>query len=658
MRQDDLKKRELLCTVKPQLKITGVTFSGYGMQYREKEKRIRQENDTEKQEETEGERIPEAPRMVLDRYVALAGVLHSRRENIKLPKKKSGIRNPKKWRKIPPEGEQRINTGMNGNGVGSAGIEREEMIRRCGICEKRAGVSGVKAESQKMEYILSNEQWDAVVEKAVCSIEERQRWQEGKGLQHTGNESGKEERLKRQEGEGQRQTKDESGREQRTDGVGKRNKNRGSKEEHEKKSPDRIKRELIRSFLIKEMLHEEGRSDSDSHFKLLEQLLKYDAGKAAGVIGRLLWKIIRKILLGILIFILGVCVSFIPFIFFLFFVISTYSYFMGFYDEDSEIQGQPQYIKNVVQEMYLDFYGELDAFRDQDGNNQLDYAYRTYSYTQEIIAVYLAETCSSGDFKEMGAQDNYPAYLMIDTAKERAQLFAVFEEFNYYTKQGIELTVTGEDGQDYQVPAEKMTIYCLSAAQWKAAHLPELSEPEAKLLENLLKQAGTATEGEGEYPFDGNAVPITDIVIPAGVDENLVYLAGFIKAEAGNQSSQGKVAVGYVILNRAGGASGNIKGVLTAPYQFSCYIPYHTVEKYLQGYAQMTDAQRSQDACWKAAEAVYYGTAENPIGDMRYYCNPKACSVGEAAQWRRIRANNSEDGIRIIGDHVFCRNCW
>ena len=43
---------------------------------------------------------------------------------------------------------------------------------------------------------------------------------------------------------------------------------------------------------------------------------------------------------------------------------------------------------------------------------------------------------------------------------------------------------------------------------------------------------------------------------------------------------------------------------------------------------------------------------------MKYYCNPKYCSVGEVRQWEKIRARNSDEQIKIIGDHVFCQNCW
>ena len=177
-------------------------------------------------------------------------------------------------------------------------------------------------------------------------------------------------------------------------------------------------------------------------------------------------------------------------------------------------------------------------------------------------------------------------------------------------------------------------------------------------MEALLKQA-ELFGGEEDGAFTGGAsVPIKDLSVPEGVDEKLLYLAGFLKAEAGNQEYIGKVAVGYVILNRSGGASGDIIGALTAPYQFSCYIPFHTVEQYLFEYTKMSEEERERDACWQAAEDVYYGREQNPIGDRKYYCNPIYCSVGEEEQWRRIREKNTEDEIMVIGDHVFCKNCW
>ncbi len=72
----------------------------------------------------------------------------------------------------------------------------------------------------------------------------------------------------------------------------------------------------------------------------------------------------------------------------------------------------------------------------------------------------------------------------------------------------------------------------------------------------------------------------------------------------------------------------------------------------------MTQEQREADSCYRAAAAAYYGTSANPIGGMKYYCNPKYCSAGETGQWAKIRARNSDDEIVIIGDHVFCKNGW
>ena len=248
--------------------------------------------------------------------------------------------------------------------------------------------------------------------------------------------------------------------------------------------------------------------------------------------------------------------------------------------------------------------------------------------------------------------------MFIDTDREEKLLKKVFKQFNYTKKETVKKKVTNEKGKEEEKNAEKMTVYCLTIEKWKDEYEKELPETAQTILADLMKEQTYMKPEENDNFVAGEAVPIEDLIIPEGVDENLIYLAGFIKAEAGNQSDIGKTAVAYVILNRAGGASGNIKGVLTAPYQFSCYIPYHTVEKYLYAYANMSQGQRETDSCYRAAAGAYYGTAENPIGSMKYYCNPKYCSVGEVRQWEKIRSRNSDEQIKIIGDHVFCQNCW
>lgn len=540
---------------------------------------------------------------------------------------------------------------------------REAMIRWCGIREQ-SRVSGVKTQEQKMSQILAGD--EQIEEPKICSQEEREFWEERRYEE--------EERREKFSGDaGTSQSWYEegnifSGREGiKNDGDKKKErqrkgKNTGvTKKEREQKTngSNHARRELLRKYMINELIHEPGNTDPNSHFKLAGQLLKNELRKPLYYIGILLQRALLKLLGMIISFILPAVPMVLAAVALIYFLTSPIAFFLGLFDDD-EITENPQNITNVVQEMYVEFYGDISTFEDSDANNQVEYIYGKNSKSREVIAVYLAEICMSSEYREMSMDDGYPAYLLVDTSKERERLTAVFEQFNYTEREEITVSGTNDEGEEWEAEAEKMSVYCLSIEQWKTEHLSELTRTEQNLLQTLLAQVAREDEAGGNDGFTGTgtSVPISDLVIPEGVDEDLVYMAGFIKAEAGNQPYQGKVAVAYVILNRAGGASGKIKGVLTAPYQFSCYIPYHTVEKYLQEYATMTDAQRSQDACWQAAVNAYNGTAANPIGGMKYYCNPAGCSAGATEQWRRIRARNSGSEIIIIGDHVFCQNCW
>lgn len=513
-------------------------------------------------------------------------------------------------------------------------IVREEMLRFCNIGEKRTAIPGIRTMEQHTQGIL--EQEDIRREPLVCHVKERAEWEDTK--------AGKKEKKP-----GRNAAKADSGKDTRADQTG--------NDYPEKRKTDRIKQKMLRDYIIKELIHEEGTIDPDSHFHLIASMVKHNILKLTAAGGKLLLKLVKCMLAAVFPYLLAAAAVLVPFVFLLMFLLNPVSYFSGIYDTREEVKEHPLYVKNVLQEMYEDFYGRISTFTDSDGNNQIHYETGKYSVFNEIMSVYLAQIVNEEDYGKTEEEDgNYPPYLLIDTVEERNLLQKVFEEFNDTKTEDIEVTVKGEDGKDREVSAKKMTVYCITVEKWKEAYLSGLTEDAQKMLDTLLATSESA--GDSYEPGTGNSIPITGMVIPEGVDEKLVYLAGFLKAEAGNQPYQGKVAVAYVILNRAGGASGNIKGVLTAPYQFSCYIPYHTVEKYLLEYASMTDAQRAQDACWKAAEAAYYGMADNPVGSMKYYCNPKACSVGAEEQWRKINARNTKDEIIVIGDHVFCSNCW
>ena len=558
---------------------------------------------------------------------------------------------------------------------------RKELMRLCGI-KQTAGLSGIKLQEQRMSGVFVPEEVLFDQEKSVCSIEERTRQDKEKQLflqddyaKELEEESDKKyfysEVWKGTDLESSWSNPLKSGAESLKKGKRLYTEGQGEGEENQpievgndetghanKKSPDKIRREMIRNHVIKELVHEEGKTDPESHFKLLKRLIMHDLLKPLESLKRLLVALLLKLFGAILSALLPVILILIPVLFLIYLILSPVSFFKGLFDAD-DIMQDPRNIRSVVREKYVEFQGKISTFQDADTNNQVEYIYGKYTDSQieEIMAVYLTLICTSEDYGKLDEDNGYPPYLIVDTVKEQDVLNEVFSQFNYTRTEGIIVHQMNNQGLEWDAQAEKMTVYCLTSEQWKDSYSLTISGAQEELLESMLDEV-EKNVAEGEDFTSGGSIPITDIKIPEHLDENLVYMAGFLKAEAGNQSYEGKIAVAYVMLNRAGGPTGNIKGILTAPYQFSCYIPYHTVEKYLQAYADMTDEDRAMDSCWQAASAAYYGTAENPIGGMKYYCNPKYCSVGETEQWRRIRAKNSPSEILIIGDHVFCQNCW
>lgn len=542
--------------------------------------------------------------------------------------------------------------------------DRNHMLNQYGIRNNYAAEREIRDSGQNMNRFSREDRTTILQEPQVCSIEERKK-------------------IENERCEAAKYTK--SGRKN-ADSL-----NPGYTEY--------AKAAMIKDFLIKEGLQEEGNKADVG--RLLGRIAKHEGKKALIYIGEKLLQLLWSIAAAILPFlILATCVILIVALI-LGFLMHPLSFFLVNYDTDEDLKGNPKYLKNTVQEMYVGFHGGISAFADQDEHNQVVYEYGNIPNTDAVLAVYLTELFKRPDYGSLTEDaETLQPYLLVDTDTEEKLLLDVFQEFNYIQMEEIEVqgsedspagsgepqsvvevdlpdtgtnvTELGELRADNQggvvkeeaedviqgeepaeiIKAEKMTVYCLSLMQWKRLHLSFLTEEEQELLK-LLEEYGAKTTGEA-----GDDIPIPDISIPDGADRNLIYMAAFIKAEAGNQSFRGQVAVANVILNRAGGPSGDIIGVLTAPYQFSCYIPFHTVEHYIAEYAAMPEAQRASDSCYLAAAGAYVGEHQNPIEDMKYYCNPKACSGGESVQWAKIRAKNEPDDIIVIGDHVFCRYCW
>ena len=110
--------------------------------------------------------------------------------------------------------------------------------------------------------------------------------------------------------------------------------------------------------------------------------------------------------------------------------------------------------------------------------------------------------------------------------------------------------------------------------------------------------------------YDSAASTGSEETVTTADSSDLNLLAAIIYCEAGNQSREGKVAVGAVVLNRVASASfpNSISGVI---YQSGQFTPVAT------GTFQSVLARGARSDCYAAAQAALAG--ESPVGGCLYF---------------------------------------
>ncbi|MBD9014975.1 MAG: hypothetical protein EGR15_10325 [Lachnospiraceae bacterium] len=121
----------------------------------------------------------------------------------------------------------------------------------------------------------------------------------------------------------------------------------------------------------------------------------------------------------------------------------------------------------------------------------------------------------------------------------------------------------------------------------------------------------SSTDNNTSYEDNSGSSSTTDTSASTASSSDRELLAGLIYCEAGNQSREGKVAVGAVVMNRVASSSfaGTIKDVIYESGQFS---PAGS------GWLDSVIANGAiPSSCYEAADAALAG--ENPIGSAMYF---------------------------------------
>ena len=144
---------------------------------------------------------------------------------------------------------------------------------------------------------------------------------------------------------------------------------------------------------------------------------------------------------------------------------------------------------------------------------------------------------------------------------------------------------------------------------------------------------------------------------PENWDE-LTLLAGTIFLEAEGEPDEGKVAVSWVIQNRATGWKQPMGQVMLAKEQFSCWNPDS------RRHAETRLAASNEDIrerCWRAAAGAYWRLLTNPVPKALFYLNvdlvKRARSDGHLPSWaadpKDLTQVDQTKVVAIIGGHTF-----
>jgi len=130
--------------------------------------------------------------------------------------------------------------------------------------------------------------------------------------------------------------------------------------------------------------------------------------------------------------------------------------------------------------------------------------------------------------------------------------------------------------------------------------------------------------------------------------DEIIFLALTIEQEAAHEPYQGKLAVAFVIMNRATASKASVIDTVLKASQFSCWNTESPTRQKIDDAAKETLWE-----CYKAAVAAYFGLAQDPSLGADHYLNEeytKYLRGGNLPTW----FDEKKVTVRI-GHHTFLK---
>ena len=130
----------------------------------------------------------------------------------------------------------------------------------------------------------------------------------------------------------------------------------------------------------------------------------------------------------------------------------------------------------------------------------------------------------------------------------------------------------------------------------------------------------------------------------------LLLLAATVFLEAEDQVDEGKLAVAYVVMNRAQKWNKTVQETILQPWQFSCWnLDYRTI-----ALGRLARVGPHADMAWKAASSALWKLLPDPTHGSCHYLNPELTRRGRPNQDLPPWYEESKVVARI-GSHEFLR---
>lgn len=313
---------------------------------------------------------------------------------------------------------------------------------------------------------------------------------------------------------------------------------------------------------------------------------------------------------------------------------------------------------------------ELDK-QYEDMKKRIQYMYENGQDSMAASVTLYLTAALSGGMSEMLNQMEFSADVM-SYDRQRLQDFqeskvALEEQYAQLSdeKEALDLMKQETEKKKQQVASQqkaagsKLSSYndMIAQKEGEISDMNELVKQKTQLLNELIAKAAAEEKAariraaqEAAADMEGVTIIAGDPKISRGEislsDYEMLLLATMIYCEAGNQGSEGQLAVGYVIMNRVRSAlyPNSLESVLRQSRQFE---PAGSGRFDLVLQAEQDDDIPNivTESCWNAAQAVVNGTSN--VGDCLFF-----------RTWAPVPSliTNLEAGgvpYYIIKDHIF-----